>query len=82
MARLLSVIPKRVPPRAVQVELSLEEAQTLDAVLSNIAGSPNSSRRKYCDSVLRMLQDADLPSSEHNDSTGSIAFRTSYESGR
>lgn len=44
----------------VQLELSLNEAETLSIVLAKIAGNATSTRRKYTDSISGALRDAGI----------------------
>ena len=73
MARVLSIIPKQ-EIMAIQIELTVGEAQTLEAVLANISGPPRGSRRELVDTILTMLQNSTLPKVAHDDITGSIGF--------
>ncbi len=79
MARLITLLPKPpepVPVSGIQLELTTDEAQTLEAVLSCISGPPRASRRGLCDNILRVLQAAEeLPKQSHDDLQGSLGFK-------
>lgn len=52
-------------PKPLTIELSLDEAETLSAILCNIGGDPQKSRRQHADAVRDRLHDAGLPD-HHN----------------
>ena len=81
MAMFLGIIPKQ-KIKAIQLELTVAEAQTLEVVLGNISGSPSKSRRRFCDNIKRALDEANLPGASHSDITGLLSFITNYENGR
>lgn len=60
------------------MDISIEEAMTLEFILSHVGGSENASPRKFADSVYRALHAAGvthlMPDNEQH-STGSIFFK-------
>ena len=81
MAILLGVTPVPTPKpkiKTLTIEVPLDEAFALQAVLGQVAGPPGAqSRRGLCDKVLYCLEDAtrDEKHPSHNDCEGTITFK-------
>lgn len=59
----------------VNLELDRNETETLLAVLSSIAGSPDTSRRKHVNSILNALSSAGVRRPENRrDLVGTLTF--------
>ena len=74
MARLMGTVPVPRATEAVQLELTVDEADALEAILSSISGPPHSSRRGLCDNILRELQSVDMVRKGHGDLDGRLGF--------
>lgn len=69
-------LPSR--PGSVLLELSKEEAETLQLVLYRVGGTPETTRRKHADAIIKALRHHAGVSPEHDTaheiSNGSINF--------
>lgn len=76
MATATREIPAEVPTVLI---LDDEEAKTLHRILCRVGGCPDTSRRKYADSIRHALEEVDMRDGAawaDNDSSGSISFRS------
>lgn len=55
-----TIVVSPAVPEKVTLEMTLEEAQFLSNVLSNVVGCPRTSQRRHAESVYRRLSDADI----------------------
>lgn len=79
MAKAKRLAPK-APQHTVRLDLTMEEAKTLKAMLRATGGNPTKSRRKRADKMLRVLEPlvSTVPDNEHH---GSVVFHTPDEMG-
>lgn len=73
MATATREIPTEVPTVLI---LDDAEAKTLHRILCRVGGCPDTSRRKYADSILHALEEAGFGGWEGSDDSGSISFRS------
>jgi hypothetical protein len=74
-AKIAPVLPVPPPPFTVILELSLEEAKAILALVGRVTGGSETSRRKYTTPVYYALDGLELDNS-NDDLVGSVFFKS------
>jgi hypothetical protein len=78
------VIKKTIEEKRCTLNISMDEAETLMAILESVGGSSTISRRKHADSMEKALEKAGIDSSEalkafESGHTNSLYFKDEHE---